>query len=117
MTRSAFTNVGVKVLQFNAATDTLESMKPSGDATYRVIADTDYAVYVEFGTKNMAAQPYLRPAVNQALRESGSLWEQSDGDIDEFVEKFADKVAENAQDNAPVDTGTLRDSIRVEQVN
>jgi HK97 gp10 family phage protein len=28
--------------------------------------DVDYAVYVEFGTYKMAAQPYLRPAVDLA---------------------------------------------------
>lgn len=28
----------------------------------RLIADADYAGYVEFGTSRMAAQPYLRPA-------------------------------------------------------
>ena len=30
---------------------------------------TDYAEYVEFGTSRMAAQPYMRPALDQHERE------------------------------------------------
>jgi hypothetical protein len=36
--------------------------------------------------------------------------------IDEFVEMLAESIAEKAEDNAPVDTGTLQNSIRVEQL-
>lgn len=32
----------------------------------RVVADTEYAAFVEFGTSLMAAEPYLRPAVDEA---------------------------------------------------
>lgn len=34
-----------------------------------VVADTEYAAYVENGTSKMSAQPYLRPALNSALGE------------------------------------------------
>lgn len=30
-----------------------------------------YAWYVEMGTKNMAAQPYIRPALEEVTGESG----------------------------------------------
>lgn len=33
----------------------------------RLVASTDYAVYVEQGTRFMPAQPFLRPAVYTAL--------------------------------------------------
>lgn len=32
-----------------------------------IIADTDYAVYVELGTRFMTAQPFLAPALDQVL--------------------------------------------------
>lgn len=32
-----------------------------------VVADTEYAAFVEQGTSKMAAQPYLRPAMTTAL--------------------------------------------------
>lgn len=34
-----------------------------------VVANTDYADFVERGTSKMAAQPYLRPAMTTALGE------------------------------------------------
>lgn len=34
-----------------------------------VIADTEYAAYVELGTSKMSAQPYLRPSMTSALPE------------------------------------------------
>jgi len=93
----------------------LEEAKPDGSATYRVKADTEYAVYVEYGTKHMSAQPYLRPAVNQTMRNAGSYAEDAD-DLDGFAKSLADAIAERAQDKAPVDTGRLRDSITVEEL-
>ena len=33
--------------------------------TAAVSANTEYAAYVEYGTRNMAAQPYLRPALHE----------------------------------------------------
>ena len=32
--------------------------------------DVDYATYVEFGTIKMAAQPYMRPAIDTKQREA-----------------------------------------------
>lgn len=34
-----------------------------------IVPHTDYAEHVEFGTSRMAAQPYLRPAVDEHERE------------------------------------------------
>ena len=36
-----------------------------GSSRYVVEATADYASYVEFGTRKMAAQPYLRPALER----------------------------------------------------
>jgi len=36
---------------------------------WRVVVSAEYGVYVEFGTRHMAAQPFLLPAVN-AVRPS-----------------------------------------------
>ena len=35
----------------------------------QVVANAKYSGYVEFGTYKMAAQPYLRPAIDQHQRE------------------------------------------------
>lgn len=92
----------------------LEEAKPQ-TAEYRVKADTSYAVYVEFGTKYMEAQPYLRPAVNQTMREAESIFENSD-DIEDFVENLAERIQEIAKDRVPVRTGQLKRSITVERL-
>ena len=40
-----------------------------GRTQWEAVASTTYAGYVEFGTSSSAAQPYLRPAADQANRE------------------------------------------------
>jgi len=32
-----------------------------------VVADTDYAMFVEYGTSKMAAQPFMRPIANRTI--------------------------------------------------
>lgn len=107
-------NAGINVVGMTATLDSLEDMKPS-EAQYRVSASTDYAVYVEFGTKHMPAQPYLRPAVNETMRQADRLAGEADS-TDEFVELIAESIAEKARGQAPVDTGRLKNSITVEEL-
>jgi len=45
-----------------------------GGGDYSVIADVSYAEAVEYGTSKMAAQPYLRPAVELARAEIEAIW-------------------------------------------
>jgi len=97
---------------YDATMDMLEGMKPDDTVTYRVSAETDYAVHVEMGTKNMEAQPYMRPATNQVMRNAGKHAQNADN-MDEFVENLANAIAEKARADAPVDTGWLQDSITV----
>jgi len=42
---------------------------PTGKFVVRVGTNVDYAIDVEFGTVNQPAQPFLRPAADQALKE------------------------------------------------
>lgn len=46
-----------------------EGMEVSGD-TLEIYAGTDHALPVEFGTINMEAQPYMRPAVDTKSGEA-----------------------------------------------
>lgn len=110
----ALGKTGIKVLGFTSTIEMLDDMKPE-TATYRVKADTDYAVYVEFGTKSQEAQPFMRRAVNQTMRNSDTIMSNAD-DINEFVRLLAERIADNADSNAPVDTGKLQNSITVEEL-
>ena len=44
-------------------------VRPS-DMTVQVYADKSYAIFVEYGTSRMAAQPFLRPAIAAGKRPS-----------------------------------------------
>ncbi len=55
-----------------ALRDSIHS-EPTGPMSYGLTADVDYAVFVEYGTVRMLAQPFMRPAViegNQLLLEA-----------------------------------------------
>lgn len=86
-----------------------------GSRTYRVGTNVEYSVYVEFGTSRNEAQPYLRPAVEQAVSELDQIANDADSP-EELVEMLALKVEEYAKDKAPVDTGNLRGSIEAQRV-
>lgn len=47
------------------------TMQRVGDNHYRVGTPVHYAPFVEFGTKRMAAQPFLGPALEVARRTYG----------------------------------------------
>lgn len=106
----------VDVSGISQTAEMLEQSKPEGSAEWRVHADTDYAVYVEFGTSKMEAQPYLRPAARRAMRNIDSLAEDADS-VNELVENIAIAIEDEAQERAPVDTGRLRNSIHAERIN
>ncbi len=85
-----------------------------GTVEYRVGTNVEYAIYVEFGTSSNQAQPYLRPAVEQAMAEIDQIsWNSSQ----ELIEKLALRIESYAKDNAPVDTGNLQGSIQAQRVN
>lgn len=42
-----------------------------GPSTWDVEYGTNHAIYVEFGTRHMKAEPFLRPALQAAVRSHG----------------------------------------------
>lgn len=106
----------VDISGIEATEQMLEESKPEATAEWRVHADTDYAVYVEFGTSKMEAQPYLRPAARRAMRNIDSLAEDADN-VNELVENIAIAIEDEAKERVPVDTGQLRNSINAERIN
>jgi HK97 gp10 family phage protein len=51
---------------------------PRGDIVAVVGSGVEYAAFVELGTSNMAAQPYLGPAVEHKAQKlnSGDMWKE-----------------------------------------
>ena len=82
-----------------------------------------YAVYVEYGTSKMQAQPYLRPAFESALRNFESIlgeamtFSQSESELKEVLARLLAQHAEGvAKERVPEDTGKLKASIKVERI-
>lgn len=86
------------------------------DAVYVVGSNVEYAIHQEFGTSEMSAQPYLRPAVRETQRNIGKLARQASTG-DELIKLVALDIEKRAKQKAPVDTGNLRNSIRAEKQN
>lgn len=84
----------------------------------KVVADgVSYGAFQEWGTSKMAAQPFMRPAV-EAVRipfkkAMAQAW-RSTQQAQDVVDKTAFDVEHGAKQRAPVDTGALRSSIHVE---
>lgn len=81
-----------------------------GSVTYTVGTNVEYALYVEYGTSRMAAQPYLRPAAAH-VRRNLDRWAEAANSIEALVERAAQELEAYAKGVVPVDTGTLRASI------
>lgn len=88
----------------------------AGEAEYVVGTNVQYSVYVEFGTSKMAAQPYLRPAVEDVVNRMGDEIAEDAESAEELVKRLALEIERGAKERAPVDTGNLRASIEAEQV-
>lgn len=105
---------GIDVDGISKTLTVLEETKQNISSDSWVVGtNAEYAVYVEFGTSSMAAQPYMRPAVNKVMRKADLLVEKSD-DAEELVEQIALEIEAEAKDTVPVDTGNLKRSIEAE---
>jgi hypothetical protein len=105
---------GINLVGFGDVIDALD-YQPFGRVKYVVGTNVEYSVYVEYGTSEQRAQPYLRPALEQALREFDTYASEADS-AEELVENLALRVEAIAKEEVPVDTGNLRGSIEAERV-
>ena len=46
---------------------------PVAETEWEIAPNTEYDIYVEFGTRKMAAQPYMRPAAEKIRKEYPGL--------------------------------------------
>lgn len=73
-------------------------------------SSAEYAIYVEFGTSKMAAQPYMRSAIRKAMKDLAA--DNIPGDnLNEIVKNVAMKIEGYAKDIVPTDTHKLQWSI------
>ena len=105
------------LLGASALTNSFQSIQAriDGPVTYVVGTPVEYSVYVEFGTSRMAAQPYLRPAVEQAARNIPAIFRDANS-MAAGIAQLALEIERVAKQLCPVDTGTLRSSISAERI-
>lgn len=91
-----------------------------GSTVYVTGTSVEYAVHQEFGTSKMEAQPFLRPAIEQVMRNPvGSAQHYVSGEIGseaQLVRGVALAIEDLAKRFAPVDTGNLKGSIEARRV-
>jgi phage gpG-like protein len=110
---------GASLLGATSLLDTFDGYRDrwvGGSVSWTVGTNVPYAVYVEFGTSRMAAQPYLRPAAERAMAKADRLDDESNS-ADELVEKLALQVEREAKILVAVDTGNLRASITAQRAD
>lgn len=107
----------VELSGFDRTQDSLNELQDfSESATVVISADTEYAVFVEFGTINQEAQPFIRPAVRQVFRNPMQYLDNTVETVSEVIEQLAEAIVERARSKVPVDTGELRNAITVEEI-
>lgn len=135
--------MGANIEGVDSLVETTEEMavRWSGTVEFQVGTSVEYGAHVEFGrgfvfpeeaealhfyvdgvevfaqySRPAEPQPYLRPAAEEASKHSRAAAEGSN-DLDEVAEKLAMIVERIAKEEVPVESGTLRASIRYWRVN
>lgn len=105
---------GVKLLGFSRVMngfDDLINVQLEDDVVWVTGSRVPYAVYQEFGTSKMAAQPFLFPAAREAQRNIGRITQGAQS-VEEAVKLVALWIEGEAAKRAPVgDTGNLQASV------
>lgn len=50
--------------------------KMIGPLEGEVFTPTEYAPFIEYGTRNMSAQPFMRPALDEMSKRAAEKWRQ-----------------------------------------
>lgn len=108
---------GASLSGVGSLTNAIDGIKDrwTTSVSYSVGTNVSYSIHVEYGTSEMAAQPYLRPAAEQAKRDVPAIAAGSDS-IDQTVQRVALRVEDIAKRVVPVDSGNLRSSIAVQEL-
>jgi hypothetical protein len=103
----------MSVTGVQGAVRALETIKSgwTSNTAWIVGVGAEYGAYVEFGTSQMDAQPYLLPAARYAMRTRFDELQEQASTLDGLVQLLAVEIEAEAKRRAPVDTGNLRGSI------
>lgn len=105
-----------KLIGLNGVRNGLNALEQqwATDKTWECVAAADYSSHIEFGTWKMDAQPFMRPAVDNA-RGQIRAFSRRTSSIDQLLYLLAIDIRDYARRIAAVDTGYMRDNIVVSQ--
>lgn len=99
-----------------------------GKVLWEIQVNVDYAIWVEVGTRKTRPQPYIAPAINEAVRKQAQFEKEAlevPGvvnslnivNMDKFSRVYMSKIAieifNNMYRNAPFDSGELKASMKM----
>ena len=95
-------------------------IRETGDEVLYIVADgVNYGIHQEFGApaRNVPPHPFMVPAIENVRPSWVAAFQNklTNKQIDEVVRKIAFHVVGIAQQLAPVDTGSLKNSIHMVQ--
>lgn len=99
---------------FDGLTDIRDAIEASSNG-WVVGTNVEYAVYVEFGTRHMEAQPYLFKAAREVMAGADSIADKASS-TDDLVKRLALAIERRAKEHVAVDTGNLRSSIEARKL-
>lgn len=109
-------NLSGSLIGFADLINFFDEISEQEHGTWYVGTIVEYAPDQEFGTQDIPAQPFLRPAVEKARHNLVKIIEEGLEDLETFtiddeIKIVALQVEKQAKDFAPVDTGNLMGSI------
>lgn len=109
-------DVWAKLEGFDDTFGWLDGLKTLNSRSWIIGTNVEYSVYVEFGTSNMDAQPYLFRAADDVMRHAQRIWKRWSGGLEGYLKELALRIERLAKKYCPVDTGNLRASLKAEKI-
>lgn len=83
---------------------------------YSIGTNVRYAPFQEFGTSYQSGKPHLRPAFDEVVAMYANQIIQQYDDVEDIVRRIALMIESKTKVRAPVDTGNLMNSYRIERI-
>lgn len=100
---------------FSEVNKMFKEAMPGPVVPWHVLAAAEYSAYVELGTANSRAQPFMRPAVEKAKAEIPELMTKAK-DLNDLIRLIALRIEYHAKRFAAVDTGHMKREIKASKL-
>lgn len=105
---------GLGLIGYSVVANDFKNMVPGKTDVWEIGPNTNYDVYVEFGTYKMAARPYVRPGAERgmaALKEVSSQTSDINALLRLLALKIEAEIKHVIKEKDIIDTGNLLRSV------